>query len=130
MKHEFDPVIYPFRLWVVIGGTDKEISDSFLQYDGKEIESLDKDMARLEAFAMPVMSKESNHYGVVVYFVNRRVMTCPVIAHESSHAAKFLFEHIGADVKEHEPFEYAVGWIAGCCEKAKNQEHKKRSKQL
>lgn len=116
---EFDPVIYPFRLWVVIGGTDKEISDSFLQYDGKEIESLDKGISKSEAFAMPVMSKESNHYGVVVYFVNRRVMTCPAIAHESSHAAKFLFEHIGADVKEHEPFEYAVGWIAGCCEKAK-----------
>ena len=116
---EFDPVIYPFRLWVIVGGTDKEISDLFLQYEGEEIESLDKGISKSEAFAMPVISKESNHYGVVVYFVNRRVMTCSVIAHESSHAAKFLFEHIGADVKEHEPFEYVVGWIAGCCEKAK-----------
>lgn len=116
---EFDPVIYPFRLWVIVGGTDKEITDSFLQYKGEEIESLDKGISKSEAFAMPVISKESNRYGVVVYFVNRRVMTCSVIAHESSHAAKFLFEHIGADVKEHEPFEYVVGWIAGCCEKAK-----------
>lgn len=116
---EFDPVIYPFRLWVIVGGTDKEITDSFLQYEGEEIESLDKGISKSEAFAMPVISKESNRYGVVVYFVNRRVMTCSVIAHESSHAAKFLFEHIGADVKEHEPFEYVVGWIAGCCEKAK-----------
>ena len=116
---EFYPVIYPFRLWVIVGGTDKEITDSFLQYEGEEIESLDKGISKSEAFAMPVISKESNRYGVVVYFVNRRVMTCSVIAHESSHAAKFLFEHIGADVKEHEPFEYVVGWIAGCCEKAK-----------
>ena len=116
---EFDPVIYPFRLWVIVGGKDKEITDSFLQYEGEEIESLDKGISKSEAFAMPVISKESNRYGVVVYFVNRRVMTCSVIAHESSHAAKFLFEHIGADVKEHEPFEYVVGWIAGCCEKAK-----------
>lgn len=116
---EFDPVIYPFRLWGIVGGTDKEITDSFLQYEGEEIESLDKGISKSEAFAMPVISKESNRYGVVVYFVNRRVMTCSVIAHESSHAAKFLFEHIGADVKEHEPFEYVVGWIAGCCEKAK-----------
>nr|DAW15739.1 MAG TPA: hypothetical protein [Caudoviricetes sp.] len=116
---EFDPVIYPFRLWVIVGGTDKEISDLFLQYEGEEIESLDKGISKSEAFAMPVMSKDGNYYGVVVYFVNRRVMTCSVIAHESSHAAKFLFEHIGADVKEHEPFEYVVGWIAGCCEKAK-----------
>lgn len=96
---EFDLVIYPFRLWVVIGGTDKEISDLFLQYNGTDI---GKETSKSEAFAMPVMSKESNHYGVVVYFVNRRVMACSAIAHESSHAAKFLFEHIGADVKEHE----------------------------
>lgn len=116
---EFDPVISPFRLWVIVGGTDKEITDSFLQHEGEEIESLDKGISKSEAFAMPVISKESNRYGVVVYFVNRRVMTCSVIAHESSHAAKFLFEHIGADVKEHEPFEYVVGWIARCCEKAK-----------
>lgn len=116
---EFDPVIYPFRLWVIVGGTDKEISDLFLQYNGTDIEDMGKETSKSEAFAMPVMSKESNHYGVVVYFVNRRVMTCSVIAHESSHAAKFLFEHIGADIKEHEPFEYVVGWIAGCCEKAK-----------
>lgn len=116
---EFDPVISPFRLWVVIGGTDKEITDSFLQYDGTDIEGIGKGISKSEAFAMPVISKDSNRYGVVVYFVNRRVMTCSVIAHESSHAAKFLFEHIGADIKEHEPFEYVVGWIAGCCEKAK-----------
>lgn len=116
---EFDPVIYPFRLWVIIGGTDKEITDSFLQYDGTDIEGIGKGISKSEAFAMPVISKDSNRYGVVVYFVNRRVMTCSIIAHESSHAAKFLFEHIGADVKEHEPFEYVVGWIAGCCEKAK-----------
>lgn len=116
---EFDPVIYPFRLWVIIGGTDKEITDSFLQYDGTDIEGIGKGISKSEAFAMPVISKDSNRYGVVVYFVNRRVMTCSIIAHESSHAAKFLFEHIGADIKEHEPFEYVVGWIAGCCEKAK-----------
>lgn len=128
MKHEFDPVIYPFRLWVVIGGTDKEISDSFLQYDGTDIEGIDKEISKSEALTMPVMSRVGNHYGVVVYFANRRVMTCSAIAHESSHAAKFLFEHIGADVKEHEPFEYAVGWIAGCCDKAKKQESKKKAK--
>jgi hypothetical protein len=39
--------------------------------------------------------------------------------HESSHAAKYLFKHIGADIKEHEPFEYVIGWVAGCCEKVK-----------
>ena len=72
---EFDPVIYPFRLWVVIGGTDKEISE-FLQYNGTDIEDIGKETSKSEAFAMPVMSKKNYHYGVVVYFVNRKVMAC------------------------------------------------------
>lgn len=120
---EFNPVIYPYKLWVVIGGAPSEIPDSFLGYDGKDIENIKDDTSNLEAFTMPVMDKEKNSYGVVIYFVSKKVMTCCAIAHESSHAAKFLFEHIGADMKEHEPFEYVVGWIADCCEKSrKNKE--------
>lgn len=38
------------------------------------------------------------------------------LRNEASHVAKFLFEHIGAEIKEHEPFEYAVGWVAECCD--------------
>jgi hypothetical protein len=47
-------------------------------------------------------------------------MTYEIVAHESSHAAKYLFDHIRAEVEPHEPFEFVVGWIAGCCEKVKN----------
>lgn len=117
--HEFDPVIYPYRLWVIIDKNPNVMVEHFKEYVGKEIVFEDGDVDRLEAFTMPVQSKENPRYGVVIFFRSKRDMTYEIVAHESSHAAKYLFEHINADISEHEPFEYVVGWIAGCIERVK-----------
>ena len=114
--HEFDPVIYPYKIWVVIDKKPGSISEMFYEYDGSEILSWDN-TSHLDAMAMSVMKKDNSSYGAVVYFRSKKSMTYNIIAHECSHAAKMMFEHIGADVKPHEPFEYVVGWIAECCEK-------------
>jgi hypothetical protein len=68
---------------------------------------------------MPVARKENAAFGVIIFFRSKKSMSYELVAHESSHAAKYLFAHINADIKEHEPFEYVIGWIAGCCEKVK-----------
>ena len=117
--HEFDPVIYPFRIWIIIDKTPDIIADNFKEYEGEPIHFEIGDTDKLYAFAMPVQSKENPMYGAVLFFRSRKSMTYKLVAHESSHAAKFLFEHINADMREHEPFEYVIGWIAGCCEKVK-----------
>lgn len=122
--NEFNPAIYPYKLWVMVSNASVEIPKLFFGYDGKEIENIAGDTERLEAFTMPVMDKSKNNYGVLVFFRNKKVMSCTTIAHEASHAAKFLFEHIGADIKDHEPFEYVVGWIAGCCDYCKRNRTK------
>lgn len=119
MIHEFNPVIYPYRVWVIIDRTPAVIQEQFDGYDRSPIKNLVDDTKNLEAFAMPGSYKESSNYGVIIYFRSKKSMTYELVAHESSHAAKYLFDHIGADIKEHEPFEYVIGWIAGCCEKAK-----------
>lgn len=59
---EFNPVIYPYKLWVVIGGAPSDIPDSFLGYDGKEIDNINNDTSNLEAFSMPVMDKGRGRY--------------------------------------------------------------------
>lgn len=123
---EFDPVIYPFRVWVIIDKTPNVIADNFKEYNGNVIEFITSDTNRLQAFTMPVQSIENPMYGVVLFFRSKRSMTYEVVAHESSHAAKYLFEHINAEMKEHEPFEYVVGWIAGCCEKVKKNVNRNR----
>lgn len=118
--HEFDPVIYPYKLWIVIDKQPTIISEAFDEYSGNPIEFIERDTNNLAAFAMPVSKKENSNYGVVIFFRSKRSMSYELVAHESSHAAKYLFEHIGAEMKEHEPFEFVIGWIAGCCEKVKN----------
>ena len=119
--HEFDPVIYPYKLWVVVDKKPTGISDVFDEYSGNPIEFIDRDTMGLRAFAMPVTRKEDPYFGVVLFFRSRKSMSFELVAHECSHAAKYLFDHIGAEIKEHEPFEYVVGWMAGCCEKVKKQ---------
>jgi hypothetical protein len=118
---EFDPVIYPYKVWVVI---DKEpccLSEYFSEYNGAKIVFVDSDNThRSAAFVMPVQKMgESPYYGVVLYFRSKRCMTMEIIAHEATHAAKYLFEHIGAEIAPFEPFEYVVGWIANCCDKVR-----------
>ena len=118
--HKFDPVIYPYKLWVIVGKEPGDITNHFKEYKGKKIVFNEGEVDRSEAFTMPVQSIEDKPcYGVVMFFRSNKSMSFELVAHESSHAAKYLFEHIGAEVKEHEPFEYVVGWIADCCEKVK-----------
>ena len=118
--HEFNPVIYPYILWVIVAQEPDIIEEKFNEYTGGRIVFVAGDVDRSEAFAMPVSRKENPRFGVVVFFRSKKSMSYNIIAHESSHAAKYLFDHIGADSREHEPFEYVVGWIAECCERVKN----------
>ena len=128
--HEFDPVIYPYKLWIIVNKTPISIADNYFEHDGKEIKLLDLDTKNMDAFAMMVSRKSDKAFGVVVYFRAKKSMTYEIVAHESSHAAKHLFEYIGADVKEHEPFEYVIGWIANCCDIVRrfNKNNKNQSK--
>lgn len=113
--HEFNPVIYPYMLWIVIDKKPDDVQKHFIQYNGEEFRGMD-DFKMADACAINVQHKETRRYGVVLYFRSRKSMTCGIVAHESSHGAKLLFEHISADVSSHEPFEYVVGWMADCCQ--------------
>jgi len=100
--HTFDPVIYPYKLWVIISKDPSSITDNFLSYDGKEIQDIEKDTEMLGAFTMPVMDKKQTSYGVIVFFRSKSDISYGIAAHEASHAAKYLFDHIGADTTPHE----------------------------
>lgn len=117
--YEFNPVIYPYKIWIVVDKKPDIISDMFNDYNGNPIENINKDTENLEGFAMMVSKKDIPYYGDVIYFRSKKSINFELVAHESSHAAKHLFEHIGADVSAHEPFEFLIGWIAHCCEEVK-----------
>ena len=127
--NRFDPIIYPYKIWVAITQDFNDVSGRFLSYDGKgDIKFLDTD--KCHAMTMSVMHKEDLKYGALILFKTKKDGTIGTIAHESSHAAKLLFEHIGADASDHEPFEYLLGWIAECVQavfKTKKEKNEQRA---
>lgn len=110
---EYDPAIYPRKLWVSVGASTKELSEMFMG-----IEDVDDTAI---AVTYETCRKEDNYAGVLVRFRNRTDITPSVIAHEATHAALNIYEYVGAEVdtKNQEPFAYLLGWIADCIWKTK-----------
>lgn len=125
---EFDPVIYPFKFWVIINEDLSIMSERFVATDMREI--CFADMEITAAMTIPAYERKGlyRRYGIVMGFCDKNAMTMRNVAHECSHATKFIFEHIGADTSAHETYEYLLGWFADCCEKTKNYTPKKRKK--
>jgi hypothetical protein len=118
--HEFDPVIYPYKLWIIVSDKPDTIIENFLDTENNTPE-VDRDLTESsDAFTYNVIKKDTRQYGVVIQFNNTKSIDFKNVAHEATHAAKLLFDHISADIKPHEPFEYVVGWIAKCCGEVKS----------
>lgn len=123
--YEFDPQIYPRKLWVTVGVPFEELKDEFEDID-KTPECVDASVDYTRKLKPEVMG------GVLVRYLNTDAMTTKIITHESAHIAVGIFDYIGApiDVKHQEPFAYLCGWIAKCIEEVKQieTEHEKESK--
>lgn len=118
--YEFDPIIYPYKLWIRVGSNSlfKDIEEQFLDYEGNAIEGLKSDASKLQALTMPVMARNLSTYGVLICFRSKKELSnYELVAHECSHATKYLCAHTGIDLNVHEPSEYIIGWMAHCCMK-------------
>ena len=115
--HEFDPVIYPVKLWVSITTDLKSLSDRFCNVGTKsDIDTSFVD--NHEAATYYVQQKEKpTYYGVLIATTAKHYLTTKLIAHEATHAADFIWKHVGEQDIGDEANAYLVGWIAECCEK-------------
>ena len=114
--YEFDPHIYPRKLWVSVGASTEEFQERFGKEDIKDFDE------SYYAETMAVQQKEPLLGGVLVRFQDLKVMTTENIAHEAVHASIEIFDYCDCriDVDNQEPFAYLVGWIAKCCDEVKN----------
>lgn len=116
--HEFDPVIYPRKVWVIVTGSETILRDNF-KYDGELRRAFDSS----DAFVFGCQNKESLMNGVCVCFLKKSSMSVKNIAHESVHIASQIFSDcnmtMGFEDGKDEHYAYLVGWIAECCEKVK-----------
>lgn len=117
LKLEFPLHIYPISIDISIGSNLKELYKGYTSSTGTEITEF-ADVADLLAFTHVVKNKVSKKLKVLIYFINEEEVSFCNVAHESTHAAKAVFDYIGADIEDEEAFAYLVGYIAECCEKA------------
>jgi hypothetical protein len=116
--HEFDPVIYPRKLWVVVTDNPKILRDNF-NFE----EDCENHFDTAAAFVFPVSQKETRLIGVCICFVKKSNMILKNIVHESIHTTSLMFHALnmsmGFDGGKDEHYAYLAGWIAECCEKVK-----------
>lgn len=114
---EFNPQIYPRRLWVSVGASTEELQEKFGKDDIKDFDE------SYYAETMAVRQKEPLLGGVLIRFQDLKAMTTENIAHEAAHVAIEIFDYCDCriDVDNQEPFAYLVGWVAKCCDEVKNE---------
>jgi len=114
--YEFDPVIYPVKLWVVVTDSNKILNDRFSWYPEEKI---DVDFNIVNAATGMALKKDGKLLGVLIVFETSKQMNVKNIAHETSHAVKKIWNHLHEDFFADEATAYLSGWIADCCWKVK-----------
>lgn len=114
--HQFDPIIYPRLIWIVIG----ERKGASLQDRFDNIQDMHEDC---DADVQMANDKTNNKGGVLIRFKTlAAARNTNYVCHESAHAAMYIFDYIGGGFSydNQEPYCYLVGWIAACIKEAVN----------
>lgn len=116
--HEFDPVIYPIKIWITVTSNLYQIVNKFIEYPSLDPLNLVFD-DKMERFAQMVSDKDSRFIGVLLVFSSKKIMTAGKIAHEATHAARKVWHHLGEDFTGVEADAYFVEWITDCADRVK-----------
>lgn len=118
--YEYDPVIYPRKLWVMPQATGAEIQSCFTEHDGDEIKWDDKDC--FATTFTEVCSKADGKYGELVVFKGKTNMTMGNICHEASHVFDAFMNvlPLAREYRGHnEHLSYLLQWIGDCINRAR-----------
>lgn len=114
--HEFYPTVYPRRLWILKGGSLKDINEAFGERDGSEIYIHIEKGNEPKAATLRVWHRSTGKYGVLVWILCR--IDVETVAHEAVHVASCIFDDcgmsMGFDGGKDEHFAYLVGFAADC----------------
>ena len=110
---EYDPAIYPRKLWVHIGYDFKELAQKAFY---NVVIDENKDYRGVEYGE--VIRKSDDKYGILVSFPKRKDMTMDICVHEASHVCDDLENALNIKHGD-EPSAYLLGWIASCINKAR-----------
>lgn len=112
--HQFDPVIYPRKLWIIKTPDENIVKGAFTDRLGAELSFVDDTGNPIDCLVMRVRHKDSKMYGMLVWI--QCDMGFGTIAHEAFHVACDIFQDVEAmgDFNNQEPLAYLVGFAADC----------------
>lgn len=119
--YQFDPVIYPVKLWVTTTDNLYPVAERFKSANNKEF-NVEFD-EKFEAFTQPVIEKETGLYGLIVVFKHKKI-SARLMAHEASHVNQFIWERIGEENVAEEAEAYLVEWIVDCLDQVNRNKFK------
>lgn len=120
MIYEFDPVIYPTKVWVGVDVSLKEIDKTFEAICEDNTGMLFSDSHRLpdtdtDATTYIVGHKKQCMKGCLV--IIKGDCQLKSLSHEACHCADYIFEEIGEDMRSYEhgePYAYYQSWVFEC----------------
>src|SRR5574344_607570 len=118
--HQFDPVIYPVKLYVVKHPDENEINDKFYSIDKLPINYRLYTAAEATTCKNIVGLKETNKYGVLITIYPGPI-SIGAIAHEATHAARVIWSWLTESNTGAEADAYFVGWISDCINKVRTK---------
>lgn len=129
--YEFNPQVYPFRLWVGVKVPFEEATKFYNLFNMNEVAEFKEDdyysHSKARATCMPVVRKEDNRIGILCSIWDTKAMTIGDITHESLHITDFLCEYLGIKsygFDDGEPRAYFAGWVANCIDQVKRGKFK------
>jgi hypothetical protein len=127
--HEFDPVIYPCKLFVVLNPVTEIIAERFSSttYRMNRIEfdhGFFEEKTACTASTFVVIDKTTGLKGVLVCIRISSKFDVSTACHEAVHCADFYaetFDIPAGSFFNGEPYAYLTGWIADCIWKVKSK---------
>lgn len=127
--YEFNPIIYPFRLWVGVQVPAKDIQDKFFahNFDDTISDFTDKELLQtsVAATTLPVVERKDNWIGCLININRKDKLTVGVMAHEATHVCDMLSDRLGLVGEIDKMFShgearaYFVEWVANCINEVK-----------
>jgi len=122
--HEFDPVIYPRKVWIVVTNNPQILTDHFNYIDDSDNSPFDT----AHAFVFDCKHRVSGLKGTCICFTKKNAITFENVSHESVHIASSIFNDLGMTIGfnggRDEHFAYLVGWVADCCNQVRTNKFK------
>lgn len=110
--YKYKTEIYSYTFYIAISDDPDSILSQLKHIDSQSIEKV---VYGYKGLCYPLCDVGENASLIILHPDHIKP---GVVAHEASHAAKDLFEYIGAEPSAHETFEYLLGWIVDKCYEA------------